>query len=100
MARGFLPIGAYGTIKDMPSMWTLGQASGTAAALCIKHKTTPRRLDVEMLRGQLLAQRALYSVEEAHNLSQAKLPSVKSIKEFYEGNLAPQRQYSEARVEL
>ena len=38
------------------TMMTLGQAAGTAAALCVKHKTSPREVDVAGLQASLKAQ--------------------------------------------
>lgn len=46
-----------------PSMCT-GQASGTAAALAVKNKTTPRKLDVQTLRDTLRKQGARLTVKE------------------------------------
>jgi hypothetical protein len=36
----------------------LGEAAGTSAALCVKTKKSPKEVDVEMLRAQLVKQGA------------------------------------------
>ena len=43
----------------MPNCMALGQAAGTAAALCVKTGVTPRKLDTGMLRRSLLDQGAI-----------------------------------------
>jgi hypothetical protein len=52
-------LGAYNDSKSIPTVMTLGEAAGTAAALCAQQGITPRRLDVDLLRRTLTAQGAL-----------------------------------------
>jgi hypothetical protein len=49
---------AYESWRAMAPTMCLGEAAGTAAALCIKTKKTPREVDVERLRSQLVTQGA------------------------------------------
>ena len=49
---------AYESWRAMAPVMCLGEAAGTAAALCIKSKKSPKEVDVEMLRGQLVKQGA------------------------------------------
>lgn len=46
----------YFTPRDIVTAWGLGEAAGTAAALCVKEGVQPRKLDVEKLQAQLRAQ--------------------------------------------
>ena len=48
-----------GAVRIMPNCMALGQAAGTAAALCAKEGVTPRALDAELLRKHLLEQGAI-----------------------------------------
>jgi hypothetical protein len=45
---------AHGAIRVMPIVAAIGQAAGTAAALSIRGKTIPRKLDVAKLRAKLI----------------------------------------------
>ena len=45
---------AQASLRNMATVMAIGQAGGTAAALSCKHSTTPRLLDVQMIRSQLL----------------------------------------------
>lgn len=49
---------AYESWRAMAPTMCLGEAAGTAAALCIKTKKTPKEVDVERLRSQLINQGA------------------------------------------
>jgi len=49
---------AHSSLRVMPIVWTLGQAGGTAAALCLKHKVSPRKVDTKELREVLTEQGA------------------------------------------
>jgi hypothetical protein len=49
---------AYESWRAMAPVMCLGQAAGTAAALCIKTKKLPKEVDVEMLRSELIKQGA------------------------------------------
>jgi len=47
---------ALGAARLMPTCMVMGQAAGTAAALCLKNKTIPRNIDIASLQGVLRAQ--------------------------------------------
>jgi hypothetical protein len=49
---------AYESWRAMAPTMCIGEAAGTSAALCIKTKKTPKEVDVEMLRAQLIKQGA------------------------------------------
>ena len=49
---------AAGAVRVMPPCMAMGQAAGTAAALCLKSGTTPRSLDSAKLVATLKAQGA------------------------------------------
>jgi hypothetical protein len=49
---------AHSSLRVMPIVWALGQAGGTAAALCIKDKITPGVVDPARLRNMLTDQGA------------------------------------------
>ena len=46
-------------VRIMPNCMALGQAAGTAAALCVQKSVAPRSLDTALLRKRLLAQGAI-----------------------------------------
>jgi hypothetical protein len=92
-----LQLGSFNNLKDIPTMWTTGEASGTAAALCIKRNTVPRKLDIKLLQKQLFDQGALLSTEKIEELASFKLPSGKTVKESYEGDLSKWKKYWESR---
>lgn len=48
-----------GAVRIMPNCAALGEAAGTAAALCVIEDVTPRRLDTAHLREHLLRQGAI-----------------------------------------
>ncbi|MCX6375647.1 MAG: FAD-dependent oxidoreductase [Armatimonadetes bacterium] len=49
---------AHSSLRIMPICFAIGQAAGTAAALCVKKRTTPRKLDVPLLQKTLRTQGA------------------------------------------
>ncbi len=49
---------AHSSLRVMPIVWTLGQAGGTAAAICLKKKVRPRDVDASELRRILVEQGA------------------------------------------
>ncbi|HZK94934.1 MAG TPA: FAD-dependent oxidoreductase [Prolixibacteraceae bacterium] len=49
---------AYESWRAMAPVMCLGEAAGTAAALCVKSKKLPKEVDVEMLQSQLKKQGA------------------------------------------
>lgn len=56
---------AHASVRSMAQCMAMGQAAGTAAALCIARKQTPRELNWTMLRDELRAKGAVLSLEEA-----------------------------------
>ena len=49
---------AHASLRIMPTVMAIGEAAGTAAALCVKRKVPPAKLDVRVLREQLVRQGA------------------------------------------
>jgi len=94
-----LQLGSFNNLKDIPTMWTTGEAAGTALALSIRKGVQPRHLDVKELQKQLLNQGALVPPEKAKELEEVKLPSGKTVKEFYESLLSDMRNYWRSRGE-
>jgi hypothetical protein len=60
--------GVYSNTRAIVSMMSCAQAAGTAAALSVKHATTPRNLDVATLRKTLGEQSALVGQEVLDSL--------------------------------
>lgn len=56
---------AQGSLRVMATCMGMGQAAGTAAAMCIEQEVTPRALDVHALRSRLREQGAHMGYEEA-----------------------------------
>jgi hypothetical protein len=52
---------AHASIRSMAQCMAMGQAAGTAAALCVRAKRTPRELDFAPLRDALLKAGAILS---------------------------------------
>ncbi len=52
---------AHSSLRVMPIAFAVGQAAGTAAALCARWKVSPRDLDVKRLQRELLDQGASLS---------------------------------------
>lgn len=50
---------ALSSVRIMPVCMAMGQAGGSAAALCVKDKRTPRNLDFNLLKAQLLKEGAI-----------------------------------------
>lgn len=48
---------AFGSIRMEPVFMILGQSAAAAAVLSIEHKTTPQKLDFELLRKKLLQEK-------------------------------------------
>lgn len=53
---------AAGAVRVMPPVMAMGQAAGTAAALCLKTGTTPRTLDTANLVARLKEQKVFLGV--------------------------------------
>ncbi|MFC1691945.1 FAD-dependent oxidoreductase, partial [Candidatus Latescibacterota bacterium] len=49
---------AHGSVRVMPTVWSIGQAGGTSAAMCIRKCIQPRDVDVKELRTTLKNQGA------------------------------------------
>lgn len=94
-----LQLGSYNNMKDIPSMWTTGEAAGTAAALCAQLGVQPRRLDPKAIQKILFGRGALVGPERIAELESTKLPSGRTVKELYEGALADCRTYWRGRGE-
>ena len=56
---------AMAATRVMPPAFALGEAAGTAAALALEHRTSPRRLDVALLQRTLVRQGAYLGALEA-----------------------------------
>ena len=50
---------AHASCRSMGQCMAMGQAAGTAAALCIRHSTDPRGLEVRLLQNQLIQDAAI-----------------------------------------
>jgi hypothetical protein len=94
-----LQLGSYNNIKDIPSMWTTGEAAGTAAGRCATLHVQPRDLDPKEVQKILHARGALVGQERAAELERATLPSGRTVKDFYESTMADCRTYWKARRE-
>jgi hypothetical protein len=94
-----LQLGSFNNLKDIPTMWTTGDACGTAAALCIKQNVAPRKLNINVLQKQLFEQGALLPAEKIRELENVKLPSGKTVKEFHEEGLSQMKEYWKDRKE-
>ncbi len=94
-----LQLGSYNNSKDIPSMWTTGEAAGASAALCVQHGVPPRRLDPKEVQRILTARGALVDPERIAELERVTLPSGKTVKEFYEGTMADCRAYWKSKGE-
>lgn len=95
-----LQLGSFNNLKDIPTMWTTGEAAGTAAALCVKSGIQPRNINIEELQRILKEQGALIPKEKASNLEQELLPSGKMIGEFYQEKLSEMKDYWKKRGEI
>jgi hypothetical protein len=49
---------SYESYRAMAPTMCLGEAAGTAAALCVKSQKSPKEIDVELIRNQLIKQGA------------------------------------------
>jgi hypothetical protein len=55
---------AHASVRSMAQCMAMGQAAGTAAALCIARTQSPRELNIILLQKQLRADGAILSLEE------------------------------------
>jgi hypothetical protein len=60
---------AHAAVRSMAQCMAMGQAAGTAAALCCERTQSPCELDVADLRVRLRSRGAVLSVEEIHGIS-------------------------------
>jgi hypothetical protein len=95
-----LRIGSFNNLKDIPTMWTTGEAAGTAAALCAGQGTQPRELEIEKLKRALADQKALLSDRRIRELESQTLPSGVTVREHYEKRLDREKAYWRQRGEL
>jgi hypothetical protein len=58
---------ALGSIRVMVPCIAMGEAAGTAAALSIKARTTPRALDINLLKNQLRKQKCILDEQDIQN---------------------------------
>jgi hypothetical protein len=86
-------LGSFNNLKDIPTMWTTGEAAGTAAGLAVGANVSPRDVDVTALRKQLSDQGALFSPEKVRELESARLPSGRTAREFYEDQLTGMKEH-------
>jgi len=77
-------LGAYNNLKNIPTMMSTGQAAGTAAALCVKTKTTPRQLDINLLKKRLKETGALVEPEVIKEYVKQKLLSGLTMEDMME----------------
>jgi hypothetical protein len=56
---------AQSSIRKTTTCMTMGQAAGTAAALAVRRKVTPRQVPIGDLQVTLRAQGAILSADEA-----------------------------------
>jgi hypothetical protein len=62
----------YESHRAMVPILAIGQAAGTAAALCCKTGAMPRRLDVKGLRRTLMEQNAVVGLGERHTVTRGR----------------------------
>lgn len=86
-------LGSFNNLKDIPSMWTTGEAAGTAAALAVDAGVSPRNLDVQTLRAQLFRQGAMFTPERVRELEAVQLPSGRTIRQYYDDELTSMKDH-------
>ena len=55
---------AQASYRIMPIVCCLGEAAGTAAAVCVKNNTTPRKADIKEIQNRLTANGAFTGLED------------------------------------
>jgi 2-polyprenyl-6-methoxyphenol hydroxylase-like FAD-dependent oxidoreductase len=80
-------LGSFNNLKDIPSMWTIGEAAGVAAALGSQRGVQPRALDPAAVRRRLFECGALLPLERIRELEQAPMPSGRTAGEYYAARL-------------
>jgi glycine/D-amino acid oxidase-like deaminating enzyme len=81
-------LGSFNNLKDIPTMWTIGEAAGAAAALSVRMGAEPRALDPAIVRRHLFAQGALLAPDRVAELEGAPMPSGRTARAYYEAVLA------------
>jgi hypothetical protein len=94
-----LQLGSFNNLKDIPTMWTMGDAAGVAAAICAREGLQPRQVDPKSIQKILYAQGSLVGNERIAELENATLPSGKAAKQLYESMLADWTTYWRTRGE-
>ena len=59
---------SQGSIRVQPNCHVFGQAAGTAAALCVRQGTNPRRLDPSLVRARMVRQGASLNLSAKEEL--------------------------------
>jgi hypothetical protein len=91
-------LGSYNNMKSIPSVMTYGEAAGTAAALCVQHGVTPRKLDRKLLVSTLKKQGAVVDRAERDALMQALLlPDGTSFRPYFDKRQAELREHWEEK---
>jgi len=54
---------AHASVRSMAQCMAMGQAAGTAAALCVTQKRSPRELNIAVLQQKLRTDRATLSLD-------------------------------------
>ncbi len=93
-------LGSFNDLKDIPTMWTIGEAGGAAAALSVKTGIPPRQLSVELLQEELYSRGALIDMSKVKELEEAMLPSGKKIGDLYRSLLSERIEYWRNKGEL
>jgi len=93
-------LGSFNNLKDIPSMWTTGEAAGTAAAVAARAGVSPRDVDVAAVRAVLSNRGALLPPEAVQALEGLRLPSGRTVGDFYEGQLREMAAYWRSREQL
>jgi hypothetical protein len=92
-----ITLGSYNNIKDIPSMWTTGEAAGVAAALCCAGGTSPAEVDVGEVQQRLKTVGALIDDKERRRRMEQELPTGRRVAQFYQEQLDGMISYWEER---
>jgi hypothetical protein len=92
-----IQLGSFNNLKDITTMWTTGDAVGAAAVVCIQTGKQPREADIGKIQKILKDMGALISESKTKELEQEKLPSGKSIGQWYSDYLENHKNYWKSR---
>jgi len=92
-------LGSFNNVKDIPSMWTTGQAAGCAASVCVRNGRQPAQANVKEIQQLLQEQGAIPEPEKVKETEQQPLPSGKTFHEFYATMLSEMKEYWQNRGE-